>query len=142
MPDFRTVPNQKIVNIHRDMPQKGETEPFLTIKTKNLFEAYRNLHSIGGLALYLYFASNKDGYSFALSPQAIENEIGIPHTTYNDNINRLILNGYLVRRGNGNVYDFRETNSESGKEVKPQNSKNENEIPKTEIGEKPPEFEF
>lgn len=39
-----TVPNQRIVHIHRDMPQKG-CKDFLAVKTENLYNAYRTLRS-------------------------------------------------------------------------------------------------
>ena len=118
MPDFNTVPNQKIVNVHRDMP-KGSEEPFLTIKAKHLFEAYQKLKTIGALALYLYFSNNKDGYTFALSPKAIESKIGIPQSTISDNIPRLIGTGYLVKEGESNIYDFYETPHTNTESVKP-----------------------
>lgn len=57
--------------------------------------------------LYLYFAANKDNYSFALSPVAVKNEIGMARSTYNDQFHRLVEKGYLVNRS-GNTYDFYE----------------------------------
>lgn len=60
------------------------------------------------LQLYLYLAKNADGYTFALSPQAAENEAGITKTTFHKYINLFIAEGYLVQRG-GNTYDFYES---------------------------------
>ena len=59
--------------------------------------------------LYIYFASNKDGYTSALSPAAIQMEIGMPRSTYHDQLRKLESKGYLVRPEEGkNVYHFYE----------------------------------
>ena len=60
------------------------------------------------LQLYLYLAKNADGYSFALSQKAAEEEAGIKKTSFHKYIDLLIQEGYLVRRS-GNTYDFYET---------------------------------
>lgn len=57
--------------------------------------------------LYLYFAANMDGYTMALSPTAIQMEIGMPPSTYRDQFNRLLSKGYLIH-SHGNTYDFYE----------------------------------
>lgn len=56
-------------------------------------------------ALYLYLASNADGYELALSPTAINMEIGMARSTYHDQLQVLINKGYLVR-SHGNTYEF------------------------------------
>ncbi|MBE7015222.1 MAG: hypothetical protein E7417_00120 [Ruminococcaceae bacterium] len=60
------------------------------------------------MMLYLYLASNADGFNLALSPAAIKNAIGMPTTTYRDQLKKLINKGYLVQTG-GNSFDFYET---------------------------------
>ena len=57
----------------------------------------------------MYFASNANGYLLALSPAAIRQAVGIPHSTYRDHFTKLIDRGYLVQRGDSNTYDFDET---------------------------------
>ena len=102
-----TVPHQKVVHVHRDMPQNGEGN-FLIVKKANFAKAYRNLNATA-FVFWLYLASNKDGYNLALSPQAVNNEIGMPLSTCRDQINNLISKGYLVQHSEGsNVYDFYE----------------------------------
>lgn len=61
------------------------------------------------LMLYLYFASNANGFTLALSPAAIRQAVGMPTSTFRDQFSKLVDRGYLVRRGNGNTYDFYET---------------------------------
>jgi len=103
----QTVPNQRTIYIHRKMPTSGA--PFLTIKLDHLFNAYRDLNATG-LVLYLYLASNKDGYNLAFSPQAVENSIGMPRSTCRDQFNKLVDKGYLVQKSpDSNIYNFYET---------------------------------
>ena len=102
-----TVPNQKIAVIHKDKIEKGEGN-FLQIKKENMYDAYKDLNA-HGLALYLYLAANREGYQLAISPAAINNNLGMPESTARDKINLLIEKGYLVLQKEGsNVYDFYE----------------------------------
>ena len=100
----KTVPNQRTVSIHRERAQSD----FLGIKNSSWQAAARDLGA-HALLLYLYFASNANGFTLALSPTAIRQTIGMPPQTYRDQFVKLIDKGYLVQRGNGNTYDFYET---------------------------------
>ena len=100
----KTVPNQRVVAIHRERAQSD----FLGIKNSHWQAAARDLGA-HALLLYLYFASNANGFTLALSPTAIRQTIGMPPQTYRDQFVKLIDKGYLVQRGNGNTYDFYET---------------------------------
>ena len=107
-----TVPNQRIVHIHRDMPQKGDRD-FLVVKNQNLYDAYRNLRDgrRGGTAIYLWsvLAGNKDSFDLAFSPKAIAERSGMPESTCRDSFEVLINKGYLVQKKDGsNIYDFYE----------------------------------
>lgn len=99
-----TVPNQRLVTVHRERAQSD----FLGIKNENWQAAARDLGA-HALMLYLYFASNANGFTLALSPAAIRQAVGMPTSTFRDQFSKLIDRGYLVRRGNGNTYDFYET---------------------------------
>ena len=59
------------------------------------------------LRLYLYLAANANGYTFALSPAAIQETIGMPRSTYHDQFRVLVSKGYLVHTG-GNTFAFYE----------------------------------
>lgn len=98
-----TYPNQKKVVIHREKFERD----FLGISNDNWNAACRDLGAHAAI-LYLYFASNADNFNLALSPVAVENAIGMPRSTYYDQLNKLIKKGYIVRR-KGNIYDFYET---------------------------------
>ena len=99
-----TVPNQRLVAIHRERASSD----FLGIKNSHWQAAARDLGA-HALMLYLYFASNANGFMLALSPAAIRQAVGMPQSTYRDQFVRLVDKGYLVQRGDSNTYDFYET---------------------------------
>lgn len=111
-----TFPNQKVVHVHRDMPDKNKKEGnFLLIKNENLYAAYRDLNATA-LCLYLYLAGNKDGFDLAFSPKAIHEEMGMPESTCRDQFKVLVSKGYLVpRHERSNVFDFFEQPKEKEK---------------------------
>ena len=97
-----TAPNQKVITIHRE-PLGGN---FLGIKNENWKEAARVLGAQAFL-LYIYFAANKSDFVLALSPKAIQQEIGMPPSTFRDQLHKLEAMGYLLP-GKGNMYHFYE----------------------------------
>ena len=104
------VPNQNIIVIHRDMPKKD----FLQIKNEHWQDLIKSTGDPYALALYLYFASNADNYRLEISPQAIENAIGMPRSTYYKKFSILQEKGYIIKRGN-NLYEFFEVAQEQTK---------------------------
>ena len=100
----KTVPNQRLVAIHRERVASD----FLGIKNSSWQAAARDLGA-QALMLYLYFASNANGFMLALSPAAVRQATGMPPSTYRDQFPKLLDRGYLVQRGNSNTYDFYET---------------------------------
>lgn len=91
-----------MITVNRERAEKD----FLGIKNENWMAASRDLGA-HALRLYLYLAANADGYRFALSPAAIQEEIGMPNSTYRDQFKILVNKGYLVETG-GNSYAFYE----------------------------------
>lgn len=110
-------PFQKNITVHRE----SVTKDFLCIKNENWKRANRDL-SPYGLQLYIYLASNADGYNFNLSQVDAEKSAGIRRTTFHNYINLMIEKGYLVKN-KGNCYDFYEV--PSGKLSASNTSKNE-----------------
>lgn len=108
-----TVPNQNIVVIHREMPESD----FLQIKNKNWQQMLRNTKDPYSFILYLYFAANANGYSFALSPKAIEEATGLPRSTYYKKLALLKDKGYIVE-GKGNTLHFYEVPQERNENEK------------------------
>lgn len=99
-----TVPNQRVITIHRERA----TSDFLGIKNSNWQSAACELGAHATL-LYLYLASNANGFQLALSPRAIQQSVGMPASTYRDQFLKLVDKGYLVQRAESNIYDFYET---------------------------------
>ena len=97
-----TVPNQKIIVIHKDKPDRD----FLQIKNEHWMEVNKK-YGPYALQIYLYLAKNASGYEMALSQAAAETEVGIKKTTFHKYLDLFIREGYLVKR-NGNTYDFYE----------------------------------
>ena len=99
MPNM-TYPNQRLIKINREKA----TSDFLGIKNENWQAASRDLGA-HALQLYLYLASNANGYKLALSPTAVRQAIGMARSTYHDQFHRLIDKGYLIPI-TGNSYAF------------------------------------
>lgn len=97
-----TYPNQRLVRVHK--AELGNN--FLGVNNDVWMAACRDL-GYPATVLYLYLAANKDNYQLALSPAAIQTALGMPRTTYRDQIRILINKGYLVDKG-GNRYEFYE----------------------------------
>lgn len=97
-----TYPNQRLVTIHKaDIGNQ-----FLGINKEVWMAACRDL-GYPATILYLYLSANANNYQLALSPAAVQNALGMPRTTYRDQIRNLINKGYLVEVG-GNRLDFYE----------------------------------
>ena len=100
--NFVSVPNQRIITVKRETPKND----FLGIKNENWQAAARDL-TPHAMMLYFYLASNKDNYTFALSPAAVRQAIGMARSTYHDQFHNLVDKGYLVPTG-GNHFVFYE----------------------------------
>jgi len=95
-----SYPHQKMVCVHKPKVK----ERFLQISNEEWMEANKTL-SPYGLQLYLYLASNRDDYEFALSPADAELRAGIKNTSFHKYMKRLEEEGYIVWR-HGNTFDF------------------------------------
>lgn len=97
-----TFPNQRIITVHRESAKSN----FLGIKNDNWQAAACDLGA-HALMLYLYIASNANGYVLALSPVAVRQAIGMARSTYHDQFHKLVDKGYLVP-ASGNTFEFYE----------------------------------
>lgn len=98
-----TFPNQRTIKVNREVARRD----FLGIKNENWQAAARDLGA-HALMLYMYLASNADGYCLALSPVAVRQAIGMARSTYHDQFHKLVDKGYLVP-STGNTFEFYET---------------------------------
>lgn len=95
-----SVPNQKIIRIEKDKYQSR----FLQIGDEQWKKAFQTMKPTV-FGMYLYLASNKDGYLLELSAAAVEREIGIKKTAYHTALKDLEEKGYL-KKEQGNTYAF------------------------------------
>ena len=95
-----TYPNQKVVHINKPQYIKN----FLQVGIDEWQAAAKNL-SAATFKVYLYLASNANGFDLALSPQAIEEQIGVSKSSYHRAIKELTDNGYITNF-QGNIYNF------------------------------------
>lgn len=99
-----TYPNQKVITVNKDIHDKDSQ--FLQVKNINWQTACQNL-TYSAFKIYLYMASNKDGYRFALSYEAINELIPMNRKTYDKCIIELKECGFLVNK-KGNEWTFYE----------------------------------
>ena len=83
-------PNQKVITVLKDDCK----DDFLQINNINWRMACVTL-TYSAFKIYLYFASNKNGYSFALSYETINELIHMNRKTYDKAIKELKDFGYL-----------------------------------------------
>lgn len=101
-------PNQKIITVCNDMKdrdQKDEKTYGCITREAARLAAKKLNDGTAAYILYTHLALSQDGYTFALSPQAIFNELGITNNQYDRAIKKLKENGYLVQV-KGNRYNF------------------------------------
>lgn len=92
--------NQKILRI---VKSKYERE-FLQVGITEWQNAYKEL-TPSAFAIYLYLASNADGFCLELSQKAIENSLGIKKTAYFEAVKQLESKGY-IQPISGNMFYF------------------------------------
>lgn len=97
---MNTYPNQKIIHINK----KKYTANFLQVGIDEWESAYKELKP-STFGIYLYLASNADGFDLALSQKAIENALGIKKTAYHNAIAELESKGYITLI-QGNIQSF------------------------------------
>lgn len=97
---MNTYPNQKIIHVNK----KKYTSNFLQIGVDEWEYAYKDLKP-STFAIYLYLASNADGFDLALSQKAIEDVLGIKKSSYHNAIAELESKGYITLM-RGNIQSF------------------------------------
>ena len=97
---METYANQKIVRIQKQL----EATDYLRVNNEDWHAAAKELKPTTFI-LYLWLASNTDGWEFALSPKAITRETGISKKSYDRGVDELLEMGYMCRE-HGNRYLF------------------------------------
>lgn len=99
--------NQNIYQINREFPKAGANRSFLTIYCDNVYNAFQNLSGEAAIKLYIYLASNKDGYNLNFSPKHFATTCGMSEASARAAAKQLVEKGYLVQDAN-NHYQFYE----------------------------------
>lgn len=115
---MRTVPNQKIVTVRKEPCNKNNL--YCTINLDALRAASAAL-TAGGFALWIFYASNQNGYTFATGNTLARNTMGIKKDAYDRATGELMRLGYLTPTC-GNCFAFNEKpTTPQGEVVKPDN---------------------
>lgn len=109
MSNIKTVPNQKVVSVKKEITD--EKHYYCKINLSALESASRNLQA-GAFKLWIYFSKNQPNYTFALSSKEVEESFGIKIKQYNNAVEELIEKGYLVQE-KGNQFFFYEIPQQS-----------------------------
>lgn len=109
---MQTVENQNIMTIHKEAVKSD----FLQIKNENWHNMLIHTKDTYAFVLYIYFASNANNYSFALSPKAIEEATGLPRSTFYKKLNLLIDKGYIIEGKSNRLHFYEVTQKQEEKE--------------------------
>ena len=102
---IETVPNQRVLTIHKEPTDKQHKYTCNSLEA--LGEAAKRLQSKGGFKLYMYLAKNQDKYNFALSSSDFCNWSGLGIAAYRTAFEELEKQGYLIINGSStNNYIF------------------------------------
>lgn len=105
---MKTSPNQREVLITREIPTKTNKKPYLAMYCERIEAAATNLTPVG-FKLYLYLASNQDGYNGAFSSAHFSEKYGCDVKSAKTAFNLLIDKGYLTQSPNQkNLFIFNE----------------------------------
>lgn len=106
-----TVPNQRVVETMKaECNGRCKENYFTECNLNSLRKALKEL-SPNAFKLYMYFAKNQDGYTFALSRADVMNATNISASTYTRAINEMMEKGYLVQ-SKGRFYEFHDWGSD------------------------------
>lgn len=88
-----TVANQNVVEVHKEPCDKNNIYAMINIEAIQL--AVKDLTPVQ-LEVWLYFAKNQAGYTFAVSPAAALQEFGIKKDSFQKAVQVLKEKKYLV----------------------------------------------
>lgn len=103
--EIKTVPNQRVITIHKEPTDKGHL--YTTLNLEALNDAVKELKSQRGIKLYLYLAKNQNNYTTALSSSDFCEWANCGMTAYNTAFAELEEKGYLIKKaGTDTIYTF------------------------------------
>ena len=104
---MKTVPNQEVATVNKAACNKNNIYAMINIEAMSM--AMKDL-TPAQFQVWLYFAKNQAGYTFAVSPAAALAEFGIKKDTFQKAKQVLKEKGYLVpdEKNGKNYWIFRE----------------------------------
>ena len=113
MPGYKTVPNQRIITLHKEPADKAN--PYTINNLVALDEAVGRLKSLAGFKLWMYLAKCNDKdkagnrVSWAMASSHFCEWAGVSIKAYNTAWAELVAEGYLVPVGESQtLFDFYE----------------------------------
>ena len=104
MNDFKTSPNQNIIQVKKEKTDKENY--YCKINLSALELAAIDLKS-GAFKLWVYLSKNQDYFTFGLSNKAVAEQFGIKKDQYDSAVKELITKGYLIETSK-NHFQFKE----------------------------------
>ena len=93
---FKGVPNQKAFRIHKSREQEDKNDVRISdLFKKDILSASKNLKDTT-FKLYIYLASNQDGFIGGLSKADVISQMGISESSYKRGIKELEEKGYFI----------------------------------------------
>lgn len=86
---------QKAIIIKKERVKENFQDVSFSLNKNDMFAAMQNL-SFTGFKLYMYCASNAEGYTFGLSREDVVKHTNIKDRSYFAAVNELIDQGYLI----------------------------------------------
>ena len=93
MPKIETVPNQYVATVNKEPCDSNNIYAAINIEAMQL--AMKDLTPVQ-FQVWLYFAKNRPGHTFAVSPAAALNDFGIKKDSFQKSIRELKEKGYIV----------------------------------------------
>lgn len=94
--EFKGVPNQKAFKVNKKREPDSKTDVRISdLFKKDIFDACKNLKDTT-FKVYMYLASNQDGYVGGLSKVDVLAQTGISESSYKRAIKELEEKGYLL----------------------------------------------
>lgn len=113
-------PNQKTIRIKYKAPCDNK-HIYAKINKDALFWAMKRYsgRKAPTFQLWLYLASNQEGYEFSLSQKAVEEDIGLKADAYHTAVKNLIDDEYLIQRDKEKktIFDFYEVSEKVNREM-------------------------
>lgn len=103
-----TSPNQRVVSIKRNVPKKETNKAFAYIYIDAIQDASKSLKGETAFKLWMYFASNKDNYTFAFSPKAFSEAYDCSEKSAREAFTQLVEERYLISGNRKNEFVFYE----------------------------------